>query len=52
MEVLAVNISPNTALPDIVTVPDKVALSVVMDVAVLAGDAKRVVVSALRAIKE
>jgi len=50
--VTAVRVSPKTAFPLMVTIPLKVALSVVIDVAVLAGDAKWVSVAALRAMNE
>ena len=49
--VIAVNVSPKTVLPLMVTVPDNAALSVLIAVAELAGDAEWVAVSALRASK-
>jgi hypothetical protein len=38
--VIAVNVSPKTVLPLMVTVPDNAVLSVLIAVAELAGDAK------------
>ena len=48
---LAVNCSPNVALPLMITEPLSVAISVVNDAGELAGEAKCVAVSALRATK-
>ena len=48
-DVLAVNVSPKTALPVMVTVPVNVALLVVKVTAELGGDAKCVAVSGLYA---
>ena len=44
-EVFAVNVSPHTALPEMVGVPLNVALSVVNDAGLLLRDAKWVAVS-------
>ena len=49
--VIAVKTSPKTAFPEMVTVPDNSAASVINDAAGLAGDAKCVAVSALRWVK-
>ena len=46
--VLAVNISPKTVDPEIITVPDNVALLVQNVFVELGGEAKWVTVSALR----
>ena len=49
--VTAVNISPNTALPLIDTMPPKAALLVLNDADGLAGDGKCVSVPYLRCVK-
>ena len=49
--VIAVNVSPNTTLPLIDTVPPKAATLVLNDADALAGEAKCVAVSSKRCVK-